>query len=372
MIDSHRRALAHMRVRVLADSLTASGYRLQTLRVRFPRYLLAEVNTHGLINRSAGSSRAVPVKRRVRETEDRPWVPEFRVRRAGMQAGGLPDSVTQAVGLVVYGDGLRAALRAADKLDQLGLHKQYANRLLEPFCWVEAVWTAAHWDNFLALRAHPDADPGFAFLARAVYLALTDSEPTRLESGEWHLPFIGPDDRLAAAQYAAEVDRRLWCRPSPFPDSLAGLLAWTLCRWSAARCARASYELFDGRPSTPESDDRTWASLVGADRNDPDDVQAAALGHWNRSSIWPYRPLHASPMQHIACPWEDHFPERWRSNLSPGFLQFRKVLPGESIAQFRVPPDTEAAWREEIPPEVVSGPWEPAPAEVAESPLTKE
>lgn len=47
----------------------------------------------------------------------------------------------------------------AETLLDLGLHKQIANRLLEPFMWAEVVVTATEWDNFFKLRLAHDSQP---------------------------------------------------------------------------------------------------------------------------------------------------------------------------------------------------------------------
>jgi len=44
------------------------------------------------------------------------------------------------------------ALYVADKLSELGLSKQLANRLLEPWVTTRCVITATEWDNFFMLR----------------------------------------------------------------------------------------------------------------------------------------------------------------------------------------------------------------------------
>jgi hypothetical protein len=50
---------------------------------------------------------------------------------------------------------MRAAVIHARGLLRLGIHKQVANRLLEPFAHMSTLVTATEWGNFFALRAHP-------------------------------------------------------------------------------------------------------------------------------------------------------------------------------------------------------------------------
>ena len=48
------------RARVLLDSVSPAGVRLTTLEVTFPRFVLAEFNTHRVFSRNSASSRAIP------------------------------------------------------------------------------------------------------------------------------------------------------------------------------------------------------------------------------------------------------------------------------------------------------------------------
>src|SRR3546814_11664908 len=88
-------------VKVIADSVSPNFERLTTLQVGFPRFILAEVNTHRVLSRNYRSSRAVPVEKLIAEVERSPFVPlAFGKNRPGMQANDVLDE--------------RHALRAAD------------------------------------------------------------------------------------------------------------------------------------------------------------------------------------------------------------------------------------------------------------------
>ena len=58
--------------------------------------------------------------------------------------------------------------RSCQRLCRRRLPKQVVNRLLEPFSHISVVVTATEWDNFFALRCHPDADPTMRALAEAM------------------------------------------------------------------------------------------------------------------------------------------------------------------------------------------------------------
>jgi hypothetical protein len=77
--------------KALADSVSRAGHRLTTLEATFPRFVLAEFNTHRVFSRNSASSRAIPVAKQLRRLLDDPYVPiEFGSNKPGMQAGPGP------------------------------------------------------------------------------------------------------------------------------------------------------------------------------------------------------------------------------------------------------------------------------------------
>jgi len=79
----------------------------------------------------------------------------------------------------------------------IGIHKQHANRLLEPWMWVTQVVTSSRWDNFFALRCHKAAHPAFQKIARMMFLARRKSTPQVLDYCQWHLPFVPIKEQMA-------------------------------------------------------------------------------------------------------------------------------------------------------------------------------
>ena len=156
------------------------------------------MNTHRAISKNAASSRAIPVGHFIAEVNRDPYMPgdlpdgKWCGKRAGMVATEPLDEDTVSLAHDEFNRARAAAMRSADMLDSMGIHKQDVNRLLEPFQWVRWVGTATNWDNFFALRTDHRAYPPFRFLARCMWVAYTQSKPhdTRL-----HLPFITLEDR---------------------------------------------------------------------------------------------------------------------------------------------------------------------------------
>jgi thymidylate synthase ThyX len=211
--------------KIITDSLSPAGVRLTTLQVTFPRFILAEFNTHRMLSRNSASSRAIPVKKRIEAVLADPFVPEkFGRNQKGMQAHEEPINEHNAEEAeTAWRYATKVAAHYAKRLDKLGVHKQWSNRLLEPFSWHTVVVTATDWGNFFHLRCHPNAQPEFQKTAGMMHDVMEASVPEKLYYGDWHLPYITDED------YSSEN---------------VGLHLGAI---SAARCARVSYLTHDGK-----------------------------------------------------------------------------------------------------------------------------
>lgn len=247
--------------KILADSVTQNGARITTMEVVAHRFVLAEVNTHRVFSRNWRSSRAVPVKKLLGEVRTNPAMPvHWGSNKPGMQAGEELSGETLDN---IQNYWRRAAYQAAvyaENMMTAGLHKQVANRILEPFLYVPGVITSTEWDSFYALRCNPAAQPEMRVLAEAMREAQEASTPICMEPGDWHLPYITPEDSNAIS---------VLCHKVRDYDQYLSLI-------SAARCARVSYKLFDGTAPDPKKDLELAAQLM-------------ASGHW-------------SPFEHQATP----------------------------------------------------------------------
>ncbi len=298
--------------KVLADSRSPAGYRLTTLEATFPRFILAEFNTHRVFSRNSASSRAIPIAKQLRRVLEEPYVPiEFGSNQPGMQAGpalegekreaaerewlrARDDAVHRVLGLVTDPNAFAAdadlleILREVEETirdraqpsEWLNVHKQVANRLLEPFMWHTVIVTATEWDNFWNLRCHPDAQPEIRLVAENMRNALEVSEPEELAEGEWHLPLVRPEDR---EQIASTKD---------------------LVKISAGRCARVSYLTHAGKRD------------LDADIELHDRLLESG---------------HMSPLEHPARPLTEAELEanEWSGNFR-GWFSYRKTISGEA------------------------------------------
>jgi hypothetical protein len=262
--------------KILADSVSTAGVRLTTLQITFPRIILAELSRHRMFSLSVASSRAIPVKKRIEAVINDPFIPEeFGRNQKGMQAGEmLPTSVGQQAA-EMWKQQLVSATYTARTLDLLNVHKQWANRVLEPFSWCTAVITATEFNNFFHLRCHPDAQPEFQKIAGMMRDAMEASTPQPVVSYGWHLPY---------------TDLRAWFVPGHKHAALV----------SAARCARVSYLTHDGKRDT-ETDLALATKLLAAG--------------------------HMSPFEHPATPMDTA--TEYYGNFK-GWCSYRKLIPGES------------------------------------------
>lgn len=303
--------------RVVCDSLHKVS-RLVSVEVEFPRPYLAEFNTHTRFSRNSASSRAIPVWKRLKAALARPYVPaSFGANKSGMQAGealsdtdqqhtirnwliGRDIAVAQAFFLAGGHEEFLSAAQNGGYLDEItplvaeidaivdryglknvfyrqdrGMHKQHANRVLEPYSFHTVIVTATHWRNFFGLRASKMAQPEAQDFGIAIAKAMMDSTPRQLAQGEWHLPYIRVEDR-------EETHDQM-----------------VLAKASAGKCARTSYLTHDGVRSLSK------------------DIELAESMKMHG---------HMSPFQHPARPHEKGDPEGSQGNYSLVWTQYRKLL----------------------------------------------
>lgn len=242
--------------KVIADTVhpQVPQARITTFEVYAPRFLLAEINTHRVLARSAASSRAIPVAKRVEMVAEDPFVPlAFGRNQPGMVADENLDDETNEEAKQIWLRGVVFALMVAKDLNDIGAHKQLANRVLEPYSYVHGVITATEWQNFWDLRLAANAQPEFQELAEKMYDALVASEPVKRHD---HLPYT--DDI---------TDNE---------DEIHDLTLEQLQKVSAARCARISYTYHDGKPFDLQRDIDRCQLLIDDKHMSPFDHVATA------------------------------------------------------------------------------------------------
>ena len=251
-----------------------------SIQLRYPRIIHSELMTHRCFSRNARSSRAVPVKNLLNEEI---YVPHFLKNKSGMQADEQfsPEELKELQR--DWTEFARQTQRFSQNLSDRSVHKQWANRPLEWFGYIDTLVTATNWANWEGLRNHEAAQPEIKELAKVITTAIDGCSFHVLGENEWHLPYV------LRSEY----------NDLPLDD---------LKKISVARCARVSYAPFDGNASY-EKEFQRYELL--------------------RNAV----PFHASPFEHQAQfvfgdgPFDrnggiEYIP----SNLSRPWLQYRKVL----------------------------------------------
>lgn len=303
---------------VLCDSISPDGVRLTTLCCTFPRIVLAEFNTHRVFSRNSASSRAIPVKKRIEQIRENPYIPlQFGKNKSGMQA--QDEEVADAMkALDTWLQARDQACDMAEKLADIGLHKQWANRLIEPFAWHTVICSATEWANYWALRISKHAQPEICEVSRAMKVAMDASNPNKLDVGEWHTPLIYEEDVEDA------------CTQEGVDESL-------LVKLSTSRCASVSYERHMERNT--EKDLQRHDILSGAGHMSPFE-HAAMVGYclpgdegakfsatpndnaWSTDG-WTLMPSRKQYDAAFRGPFIGNFRAPW--------IQYRKLLPNEAV-----------------------------------------
>ena len=328
-----------------ADSITKRGERLSTLEVELPRLILPEYNTHKAVSRNSASSRAIPAKKQLKRVMADPFVPDIFGRN---QSGMNPDldrpltEIEIAEASKYWLEGRDAAVETAVKMligeralggiakqltgktwartpksnrfdtmaqvidaipndltddfevhealgltveELLNVHKQYTNRVLEPYMWHTIITSGTEWENLFALRINSNAQREFMLAATAMREAMQGSVPIEMvdDGSNWHLPFFD--------NYTGE-DAEIWSTSIEKSKLI-----------SVGRCARVSYLTHDGKRSV-DKDIELGLSLL--------------------------KDGHMSPFEHVARPMTDEEYETspYSGNFQ-GWIQARKQIPNE-------------------------------------------
>lgn len=296
----------HITARIIADSVSPEGIRMTTMEIEYPRFILAELNTHRMLSKNSASSRAIPVKAMHEQIKAAPAGPVYWGKnQPGMQAKLELTGNDLADAGFIWKRAMEDALHWAWALaDRVGLHKQIANRITEPWMTMKTVISGTEWANFFWLRDHPDAQPEIAELAQKMREAYNSSTPQLLHPGEWHVPYVSTyrDTHTGVLHYLDNSDHYITADESRVI--------------SASCCAQVSYRKND---DTLEKAKKIYQQLIESE------------------------PAHASPVEHQATPmkWIDqgfiemgitHITRNnvcWSGNLR-GWIQHRKLIDNEA------------------------------------------
>lgn len=238
---------------MVADSSCPRGHRLSTMSITFPRFILAELNTHRILSKNSASSRAIPFKKMLKAVKENPFIPTaYQKDHPGMQGTYYYNVNEQEILIKKWLKARDSAIERALDLaagvfdvneifefneegelivlqDVIGVTKQLCNRLLETFMWHTVLISGTEWENFFSLRCPQyeikvdgvptifrsrkdtneyleeqipvedylewvtankgQAEIHMMELAESMWNAYNESVPEQLQEGEWHIPF---------------------------------------------------------------------------------------------------------------------------------------------------------------------------------------
>lgn len=298
--------------KVIKHSISASGKEMLTYEFVFPRFILAEVNTHRMLSKGAASSRAVPIADTILAIEQNPALPiHWGQNNAGMSSNGELQGTALVSAKQLWKSAVDAAIglaRAASSKTGVNGHKQWVARMIENYTFTKQVISGTEWANLFWLRDHEAAQPEFRELARCAKVAYQESVPTLLYPGQWHLPYIdfdGVNYYTSKEVVSLEVAKQI----------------------SASCCAQVSYRKLD---DSIEKAQKVFSMLN--------------IGHETEAP-------HATPTEHQATPMSDSTdlinvpfnPNTWQNGIThvrkdgsmwsgnlSGYVQYRQLIPNES------------------------------------------
>ena len=298
--------------KVIADSVCPQGVRMTTMEIEYPRFILAELNTHRMLSKNSASSRAIPVKAMHEFIKANPATPvSWGKNQPGMKANEDVGSTVALEAEQIWNRAKDDALHWADALaHKLAIHKQIANRITETWMTMKTVISGTEWNNFFHLRNHADAQPEIKALAEAMTVAYTTHLPVPLKPGQWHLPYI------TIAEYVPTGELQ-YLNNNFDPISLEEAKIV-----SASCCAQVSYRKND---DSFDKAKKIYDQLILSE------------------------PVHASPIEHQATPmdvdsmcrfepdtWQPGVThvsansDLWSGNLR-GWIQYRKLIRNEAV-----------------------------------------
>src|SRR5690625_37195 len=297
-----------IRAEIIADSINSMGNRITTYILTFPRFILAELNTHRVFSKNSASSRAIPFKTMLEKVETDPFIPiAWQKSHKGMQGTEYIKSsseIREREQLWIAAKD--RAVELATKLYSADVTKQLCNRLLEPFMWHTVILTGTEFDNFFELRSpcyyisgkcykskkdaineNPEAkdfskttwlklnegqsEIHMMALAEAMWDAMNESTPKELKEGEWHIPFGDKFDKDRLSDLEDSInhqDQNKWELP---------------IKIATARCARVSYLNFEGKDDY-EADIKLFNRLKDLNHWSPFEHCARAMSETEFSS----------------------------------------------------------------------------------------
>lgn len=319
---------SNITAKVICDSISETGKRITTFELEYPRYIHCEILTHRMLSKNCSSSRAIPIEKMLGYIENNMAVPVYLGRnKSGMQA--VEEIEDKESALRFWKDSFVWVKSTVNILTEIGLHKQIANRLTEPYQMMKVVVTATEWDNFFNLRIDKDAQPELVMLANKMFNAMQGSTPKTLKAGQWHLPYVDSIESDEKPVVSSRDNDQYCFLTDNDGNNLGEIYLEDAIKISVASCAAVSYRTEN---MTLAKADKIFDMLINAEN------------------------LHSSPFEHIAKPthyankstmvneqspvtWEDGITHMKRSgelcsgNFT-GWIQYRHLLDNNTCNNF--------------------------------------
>jgi hypothetical protein len=283
---------------------------ITTWELEYPRFILAEVNTHRMLSKNSASSRAIPTKRMIELIMQTPAQPvHWGKNQPGMQAREEFEGIHLEAVKASWMAARDSAVSHLKVMDSMGIHKQIANRVVEPYCVMKTVLTGTEFANLEHLRHHEDAQPEFNALLEGMK---KEEQQFHLEDivvlapNEWHVPYVHQSRENGEMCYWSD---EFQTKKLEVHEAL---------KLSASCCAQVSYRRLD---DSLEKAFDIYNRLINSD------------------------PAHMSPVEHQATPMQTAMGKEiptelgvthlrkdgsyWSGNLK-GWIQHRQVLPNEA------------------------------------------
>lgn len=151
----NKKNMTKIEAKVIKHSKCPRGHELITYELIFPRFLLAELNTHRMFSKNSASSRAIPFKKMVEMIQNDPFIPiAWQKEHKGMQGTEYLTGDEAKIAELRWLQANVDAIHRAQMLNLGGVTKQLCNRLLEPFMWHKVLLTTGKegLQNFFELR----------------------------------------------------------------------------------------------------------------------------------------------------------------------------------------------------------------------------
>lgn len=310
-----------IKVEHIQASITSNGDRIDTLVLEYPRCIHAQLLTHRVFSKNSSSSRAVPLQKAIDQIQKNPAEYIWTQNQAGMQGNVVTKASTLSQANICFMNARYAAIDEARNLLELGIHKQNAARLLEPFQNIKIVLTSTEWENWDWLRDDDAAQGEIRELARQIKIARENADVVHLNENEWHVPFVNRE-RMVSGKMRYFIPATKEDGPITCSLESAILISTSVCAQTSYRNADYSLEkaidlkakLFEGN-KIHASPSEHQATPIPESKFDSGDFAAIMFNL-------------PKGVTHI-----DRYGSCWSGNFQ-GFIQHRQLLKGHDAAKF--------------------------------------